>query len=119
MSAYNNQKKNKMIAQKNFSRSAFDTTTLSLVHFTMEWNGASQIVSMIFDDLAKSYKGKADFYAVSFEKEKSLSKELGVMEAPTILFFKNGELVDHAVGLIAKNALIAKIETALSNSNNK
>ena len=108
-----------MIAQKNFSRSTIDTTTLSLVHFTMEWNGASQIVSMIFDDLAKSYKGKADFYAVSFEKEKSLSKELGVMEAPTILFFKNGQLIDHAVGLIAKNALIEKIETALSNSNNK
>ena len=119
MSAYNNQKKNKMIAQKNFSRSAINSTALSLVQFTMEWNGASQIVSMIFDDLAKSYNGTADFYAVNFEKEKSLSKELGVMEAPTILFFKNGQLIDHAVGLIAKNALIEKIETALSNSNNK
>lgn len=108
-----------MTIKKNFSRKLTQSTTLSLVHFAMEWNGASQLVSMIYDDLAKSYDGLAKFYTVNFEEEKNLSKELGVMEIPTILFFVRGELVDHAVGLISKNALIAKIETALSNPNNK
>ncbi|HLK30818.1 MAG TPA: thioredoxin family protein [Puia sp.] len=108
-----------MTAKKNFSKSELNSKTLSIVHFTMEWNGASQIVSMIYDDLANSYNGSANFYTVNIEEEKALSKELGVMEIPTILFFRSGELIDHAVGLISKNALIAKIETALSNPNNK
>ena len=108
-----------MVIKKNFNKQVIKSKGLSLVHFKMEWNGASQIVSMIYNDLAKSYNGTANFYTVNFEEESALSKELGVMEAPTILFFKGGQLIDHAVGLIAKNALIAKIETALTNSNSQ
>ena len=103
-----------MTVQGNFSRNEINNRNLSLVHFTMEWNGASQIVSMIFSDLAKSYSGTAAFYSVNVENDRVLSREFGVMEVPTILFFRNGELVDHSVGLISRNALIAKIETALA-----
>ena len=70
---------------------------------------------MIYDDLSIVYDGSANFYTVDIEEEKRLSKAFGIMEVPTILFFRNGELIDHAVGMISKNALIAKIETALSN----
>jgi thioredoxin-like negative regulator of GroEL len=42
-----------------------------------------------------------------------VEKEFGVLELPTILFFKHGELIDHVIGLTPKNALIAKIENAL------
>jgi thioredoxin 1 len=89
------------------------------VHFITEWNGASQITSLIYDDLSNSYNGSVTFYTVNIEKEKQLSETFGIIEVPTILFFRNGELIDHAVGLVSKNALIAKIETALSNPNSK
>jgi thioredoxin 1 len=89
------------------------------VQFITEWNGPSQIISMIYADLSNSYNGSVKFYTVNIEREKQLSDTFGIMEVPTILFFRNGELIDHAVGLISKNALIAKIEAALSNPNNK
>jgi len=104
-----------MIRKERFSQNYLKSGTLSLVHFITEWNGASQITSMIYDDLSIVYDGSANFYTVDIEEEKRLSKAFGIMEVPTILFFRNGELIDHAVGMISKNALIAKIETALSN----
>jgi thioredoxin len=107
-----------MINKSNFKKHVIDNPNLTLVQFKTEWNGACQIVSMIYDDLAKSYKGVANFYTVDVEKENELDNEYGVSELPTILFFKSGEVIDHAVGLIPKNILISKIENALVNSAN-
>ena len=104
-----------MITQKNFKKEVLESMTLSLVQFKTEWRGSCQILSMIYDDLAKSYNGVANFYTVDFENETGLVNEYGVIEAPTILFYKEGKLVDHTIGLIPKNVLISKIENALSN----
>lgn len=105
----------KMITQKNFEEEVLGSMVLSLVQFKTEWSGSSQILSMIYDDVAKSYDGMANFYTVDFESETALVSEYGIRESPTILFYKNGELVDHAIGLISKSVLISKIENALSN----
>jgi thioredoxin 1 len=101
-----------------FTTEATKSETLTLVLFRTEWNGSCQIVSMIYERLAKTYHGKLTFFTVDFEKEPALSREFGIVEVPTILFFKNGILVDHSVGLTSKEALISKIESA-QNSINK
>lgn len=103
-----------MITKENFKKELAGSTTLTLVQFKTDWNGASQIVSMIYDDLAKSYKGIANFHTVDFENEVALVNEYGVVEVPTILFFKGGKMIDHVVGLVPKNTLITKIENHLS-----
>ena len=100
-----------------FSREALDTPGLTLVQFRTEWNAACQIVAMFYDDLAKSYKGVASFLTVDIESEDYLVKEYGVTDLPTILFFKAGKIIDHATGLIPKNTLISKIESALTTKN--
>ena len=102
------QKKNR------FTREATLNENLTLALFKTEWNGACQLVSMIYDDLARSYQGSAGFFTVDFEEDPELGSEFGIREVPTILFFKGGQLVDHAVGLTAKNELISKIESALN-----
>jgi len=108
-----------MVNTTGFNRKLAEGKPLSLVQFKSEWNGASQIISMIYDDLAESYQGLVDFHVIDFEKETDLSRALGVTEVPTILFFKSGQIIDHAVGLTPKNVLIAKIEMALNNPNSK
>jgi thioredoxin 1 len=102
-----------MRKNNHFNREAIKNETLTLALFKTEWNGACQIVSMIYEELRKSYRRQAGFFTIDHEKESALSKEFGIQEVPTILFFKNGQLVDHAVGLTAKNELITKIESAL------
>ncbi|MEP7111552.1 MAG: thioredoxin domain-containing protein [Ferruginibacter sp.] len=103
-----------MNPQNKFNSESIESETLSLVQFKTEWNGACQLLSLIYNDLAKSYKGMANFFTVDFEMEQALNSEYGVREVPTILFFKSGKLIDHAVGLIPKHVLISKIENALS-----
>src|SRR5215813_10337177 len=103
---------NKPIGKKEFKTHVVESITLSIVQFKTEWNGACQIVSMIYDDLAKAYKGTANFFTVDVEEETNLGKEYGISEIPTILFFKSGKVVDYATGLIPKNVLISKIENA-------
>lgn len=106
---------NRMISRKEFKKEVIGSEDLSLVQFKLEWSGACQIISPIYEELATSYKGQANFFTVDVEKEIGLDDEYGVMEVPTILFFKSGKVIDHITGLTPKNVMISKIENALSN----
>ena len=110
-------KMNEKINKRDFDAKVISGASLSLVQFKEEWNGACQIVSMIYEDLARSYEGSAAFFTVDMETNNSLAKQYGVTEVPAILFFRNGKMVDHVIGLIPKNALISKIENALYDFN--
>jgi thioredoxin 1 len=109
---------NKTIGKKEFRSQVVESIHLNLVQFKTEWNGACQLVSMIYEDLAKVYQGTANFFTVDVEEEILLGKEYGINEIPTILFFKSGKVVDYATGLIPKNVLITKIENALTEPKN-
>ncbi len=105
---------NKRVGEKEFKTEIMTNMLLSLVQFKNSWNAASQIVSKIYNDVANSYKGTANFFTVDIEEEFHLGKEYGINVVPTILFFKSGELIDSATGLIPRDVLIEKIENALS-----
>ena len=102
------------ITRTYFKKEVIDSQHLTLVHFKTEWSGACHIISPVYEELSRSYEGIADFFSIDVEKEAGIEKEFGVLEFPTILFFRNGELVDHAIGLTPKNMLITKIEQALT-----
>jgi thioredoxin 1 len=104
-----------MISKKEFRKEVIGSQDLSLVQFMLEWSGACQIISPIYEELATSYKGQANFFTIDVEKVTGLDDEFGVMELPTILFFKSGKVIDHVTGLAPKNVMISKIENALSN----
>lgn len=104
----------KEISKDNFRKEVIESLLISLVQFKTEWSGVSHIIEPVYNDLAKSYNGVVNFYTVDIEKEVGLDYEYGVMELPTILFFKAGRVIDHAIGLTPKNVLISKIENAIS-----
>ena len=107
-----------MISKNDLRNGVTNSDRLSLVQFKKEWNGACQIIAPIYEELAKSYKGQADFFTIDVEKEPGVEVEFGVMEIPTILFFKGGQIIDHVSGLTPKNIMITKIENALASAFN-
>jgi thioredoxin 1 len=109
---------NQMISKTDLRTDVINNDGLSLVQFKKEWNGACQIIAPIYEELAKSYKGQANFFTIDVEKEQGVDLEFGVMEIPTILFFKGGEIIDHVTGLTPKNIMITKIENALASAFN-
>lgn len=104
----------KKLTRQEFKKEVMESQALSLVKFKIEWSGACQIISPIYEELSKSYTGTVNFFTIDVEKETGIDKEYGVIEIPTILFFKRGRLVDHVSGLVPKNVVITKIENALS-----
>jgi thioredoxin 1 len=108
----------RIINRKEFASEVIESTKLTLVQFTSEWNGACQIMAPIYEDLAKYYTSIANFFTINIEDNKLLETELGIIDVPTILLYKTGELIDHQVGLAPKNILISKIENALALNKN-
>jgi len=95
-----------------------ENKVLSVVIFESEWNGSCQIVAPILDDLATKYENTINFYKIDIDEEKEIAYEYGIMDLPTILFFQNGEVVDHIIGLSSKHIIQEKIEHVLFPSNN-
>jgi thioredoxin 1 len=67
----------------------------------------------IYQEMFSLYKNSASFYKIDIDKAPLLKMELGITELPTILFYKKGIVIDLTVGMISKDALIAKIEKLL------
>ena len=107
---------NRQLSKVNFRKEVIESKAVTLVQFKKEWNGASQIIEPVYNELAKSYNGVVNFFTVDIEKESGLDKEYGITDIPTILFFKKGKIIDHAIGLTPKNILISKIENAIDNN---
>jgi thioredoxin 1 len=106
------------VTGKELKKEVAENTSLLLVHFKIEWNGACQILAPLYEDLAHVYKDTAKFFTIDADKNRTVMHEYGVMEIPAILFFKNGEVIDHVSGLASKNIIISKIENALTRTNN-
>ena len=114
ISCYTNAKMmNRQITKSDFRKEVIESSILALVQFKKEWNGASQIIEPVYNELANSYNGIVNFYTIDMEQEIGLHQEYGVMDIPTILFFNKGEVIDYAAGLTPKNILISKIENAI------
>ena len=102
------------ITTEEFKTKVTESQLLSLVKVKTRWSGACQIVEPFYKELSQVYRGVANFFIVDTEHDNSLAERFGIMELPTILLFKNGNVVDHTTGLTSKQLLIEKIEQALS-----
>ena len=84
-----------------------------IIDFWAEWCGPCKHISPIVDELSNEYDGKVLIGKYDVDEGDELLSEYNVRNIPTILFFKNGKLVDRNVGSIEKSALAQKIEAIL------
>ena len=94
----------------NFQTTALEGDQLAVVDFWAEWCGPCRMVGPIIEELATEYEGKAIVGKVNVDHNQAVSMKYGVRSIPTILFIKNGEVVDKQVGATSKQALASKIE---------
>ena len=97
----------------NFKETAIDSENLAVVDFWAPWCGPCRLVGPIIEELATDYDGKAVIGKVNVDDNPEISMKYGVRSIPTILFLKNGEVVDKHVGTATKATLTDKIENHL------
>ncbi|QEC70061.1 hypothetical protein FRZ67_23170 [Panacibacter ginsenosidivorans] len=105
---------NRTLSGIDFTNRIIKGKGIAIVQFKTEWNGGCQIIAPIYEELSKSYASKANFFTIDTQENNLIAKEYGIIELPAILIFKNGELIDHLIGLKPKNILITKIENAIA-----
>lgn len=86
---------------------------VSLVDFWAPWCGPCRMISPVIDQLAQEFEGKANICKVNTEEQQELTIANQVRSVPTILFYKDGEIVDQLIGATSKAALEEKINKYL------
>ncbi|MBO5850200.1 MAG: thioredoxin [Paludibacteraceae bacterium] len=90
-----------------------DNNLLVVMDFWAEWCGPCRMVAPIVDELAEEYSGKVFIGKVNVDDNNDAVEKYGIRNIPTILFIKNGEIVDKKVGAATKADLKAKIDAML------
>ncbi len=101
------------LTTETFKEKALAENTVALVDFWAEWCGPCRLIGPVVEELATEYDGKAVIAKVNVDVEGDIAGDYGIMSIPTLLFFKNGQLVDKHVGVAAKSELKKKLDALI------
>ena len=84
-----------------------------VVDFWAPWCPPCRALAPIVEELSKEYEGRAVLAKINVDQNRAKANEYGIRSIPTLLFFKEGKLVDRQVGAVPKRVIQEKIEKLL------
>lgn len=98
---------------QNFEQEVLKTDKLVLVDFWATWCGPCRTLAPIIDEVSKDFEGKALVGKVDVDNNQETAGKYGIRSIPTVLIFKNGEVVDKFVGVASKESIAEKLNAHL------
>jgi thioredoxin 1 len=94
----------------NFKEEILDSDNVALVDFWATWCGPCMILGPVIEELAGDYEGKAVIAKLNVDENPKIAAEYGIRSIPSLLVFKNGQVVDQMVGVVPKNTIVKKLD---------
>jgi len=103
------------ITDTTFEQEILKHDGLAVVDFWAEWCGPCKMIAPMVEALAGEYAGKVKVGKVDTDAEQTYAKQYNVRSIPTLLFFKDGKVIDQIIGAVPKPVLEAKFKQYAAN----
>lgn len=101
------------ITDASFASDIIESGKPAMVDFWAVWCGPCRMVGPVVEEIAGEFQGKAIVGKVDVDTNQEVAAKYGIRNIPTILFFKDGEVVDKVVGVVPKEQLVEKLNAIL------
>ena len=101
------------ITDANFEELVINSDKPVMLDFWAVWCGPCRMIAPIVEEMSTEYEGKAVIGKVDVDNNQDVAMKYGIRNIPTVLFIKNGEVVDKQVGAGPKQAFTAKLDALL------
>jgi thioredoxin 1 len=103
----------KHVTDTTFGSEVLESERPVLVDYWAEWCGPCKMIGPILDDSAENYAGRLDIAKINIDENQAVPARYRVRGIPTLMLFKNGEVVATKVGAVSKSQLAAFIDANL------
>jgi thioredoxin 1 len=93
---------------------ALQKSPLAVVDCYADWCAPCRMIAPFIEELAGEYDGRVAFLKLDVDSSPNVAIQYGIRSIPTLLFFKNGQLVDQQIGALPKHVLKQRVESLLA-----
>jgi thioredoxin len=101
------------LTDANFQEEVLQSNQPVLVDFWATWCGPCRIIAPVIEELAGEYQGRAKLAKMDVDTNPNVPMQYGVRSIPTLLFFKDGQVVDQLIGAAPKRSLSGKLDALI------
>jgi thioredoxin 1 len=98
------------LTEQNFDEALVANSGLMMVDFWAEWCGPCRAIAPVLEELARSSGGRVTLAKVNVDENPGLAARYGIRSIPTILFVKDGKVVDQVIGAVPRAQLQKKLD---------
>ncbi|MCB0733733.1 MAG: thioredoxin [Flavobacteriales bacterium] len=102
------------LTDANWENEVINSDVPVLVDFWAVWCGPCRMIAPIVEELSSEYDGKVKIGKMNVDENRNTPMQYGIRSIPTLLVFKNGEVVDKLIGAVPKSTITGKLEAQLA-----
>ena len=102
-----------VLTDANFDKEVLQAETPVMVDFWAEWCGPCRMIGPVVEELAEEFEGKFKVGKINVDQNQGTAAKYGIRSIPTLLLFKQGELVEQIVGAQPKNKILESMNKVL------